>query len=208
MRKNRKPKNRKPKNLSLEISMNNNLMQIFKDDEFVCIRDKFPKAKFHALIIPISNEENDEFLNLEQVLESSNCFHFFKKLKEFTLKIVARLPESIDKNNLQYGFHAIQTFKPIHMHIISKDFFSPYLKNEKIWNSFNTPYFIHLDDLIRHLSVDLRECRINYFKNDIFHLKDCNHLESLLITSSIKCNICQQEQVNINSLKDHLLTHA
>ena len=60
---------KKPKNLSLEISMNNNLMQIFKDDEFVCIRDKFPKAKFHALIIPISNEENDEFLNLESGLD-------------------------------------------------------------------------------------------------------------------------------------------
>jgi aprataxin len=200
--------NRKPKNLSLENSMNDELMQLFKDEEVVCIRDKFPKAIFHALLIPISSSEENNFMNLEQVLKSPDCFNFFMKLKYYALRIIDLLTNSIDKTNLQYRFHAIQTFRPLHMHIISKDFFSVLLDSQKKWNSFNTSYFIHLDDFIRHLDVDLDKCRIDYFTSDPYHLRDINYLENLLISSGFKCNVCQENQESINSLKEHLLTHA
>ena len=39
--------------LSLEASMNDVTLQVFKNDAFVCIRDKYPKAKTHLLLIPL-----------------------------------------------------------------------------------------------------------------------------------------------------------
>ncbi len=201
-------KNRKPINLSLENSMNDELMQLYKDEEVVCIRDKFPKARFHALLIPISSSEENNFIDLEQVLKSPDCYNFFIKLKRVTLEIIDLLPNSIDKTNLQYGFHAIQTFRPLHMHIISKDFFSVHLNSQKKWNSFNTPNFIYLDDFIRHLEVDLDNCRIDYFISDKYHLTNIDYLERLLISSGFKCNACQENHESIDSLKEHLLTHA
>jgi aprataxin len=207
-KKKKKKQNKKLKNLSLEISMNDESMQLYKDEEVVCIRDKYPKAKFHALLIPISSSEENNFIDLEQVLKSPDCYNFFIKLKRVTLEIIDLLPNSIDKTNLQYGFHAIQTFRPLHMHIISRDFFSVHLNSQKIWNSFNTSYFIHLDDFIRHLEADLDNCRIDYFISDKYHLTNIDYLERLLISSGFKCNVCQENHESIDSLKEHLLTHA
>ena len=201
----KKRKNRKPKNLSLEESMNNKMMEIFKDNEFICIKDKYPKALFHALIIPISDDHR-LLLSVAQILALNNCLTFLRRIQKFSLKVIDLLPNSINKYNLQLGFHAIQTFKPLHMHIISKDFSTNNLNKKQIWNSFNTSYFIALDDLINHFEKDLNYGQRDYFSTDIFQIKNIKYLESLLL-SNIACNVCKKEQVNLVILKEHLLTH-
>ena len=66
-KKKKKKQNKKLKNLSLEISMNDESIQLYKDEKVVCIRDKFPKAKFHALLIPISSSEENNFINFSNI---------------------------------------------------------------------------------------------------------------------------------------------
>ena len=199
-RKNKKSK--KPKNLSLESSMADNTMQVFKNDNFICIQDKYPKSDTHLLLIPV----RQKLTNLEELIRLPESLSFLKEMKKCSKFIVDSLPNSIDKSNLQYGFHAIQTFEPLHMHIISRDFSTEFLKNDKIWNSFNTDYFIDLDDLIEHLEKDLDYLSKDYFIADKFHLRNHEYLNKLLQTR-LKCNICNSIQFNLNNLKEHLLSH-
>lgn len=40
------------------------------------------------------------------------------------------------------GFHAEPSMRRLHLHVISRDFYSPCLKTKKHWNSFNTPFLL------------------------------------------------------------------
>lgn len=42
------------------------------------------------------------------------------------------------------GFHALPSMRRLHLHVISDDFFSPYLKTKLHWNSFHTHFFYSL----------------------------------------------------------------
>lgn len=53
----------------------------------------------------------------------------------------------IELNNRQIdefkiGFHAEPSMQQLHLHVISTDFDSTFLKTKKHWNSFNTIFFI------------------------------------------------------------------
>ena len=135
-----------------------------------------------------------------------NCIHFLKEMKRCTEHVIKLLPSSVNKSCLKYGFHAIQTFTPLHMHIVSQDFCSEHLKSQTNWNSFNTEYFIDFDNLIHHLDIELRNLTIDYFHTDKFHLKNTEALNRLLLTK-LKCNVCNAAQANLENLKAHLLTH-
>ncbi len=93
---------------------------------------------------------------------------------------------------------------PLHVHIISSDFKSDFLKTKKHWNSFTTDYFLELKCLIEHLK-SLRTPD-DYFKTDKFNLKQPERLESFL-KFDLKCHICHSKLKNMPELKKHLNTH-
>lgn len=191
--------------LSLEPSMNDKTLQVYKDEEFVCIRDKYPKSRCHLLLIPYPIK-GTKLLKVEDLIRLPNSIDFLKEMKSLAHKIVETLPQSLNKLEFKYGFHSIQSMQPLHMHIITSDFQSDCLKNKKHWNSFNTSYFIKLDDLIEHLAKDLNNLSIDYFKTDKFNLKNKQMLEDYL-KLDLKCNVCSSKQSNMPNLKKHLLTH-
>lgn len=39
------------------------------------------------------------------------------------------------------GYHMSPSMQRLHLHVVSKDFNSDYLKTKKHWNSFNTEFF-------------------------------------------------------------------
>ena len=114
------------------------------------------------------------------------------------------MPSSINKTKINYGFHSVQSMNPLHMHIISNDFQSECLKNKKHWNSFTSPYFIHLDSLISHLESLNNE---DYFKQDKFNLNNKSKLDDYL-KMDLKCHVCHEAQSNMPNLKKHLQTHS
>lgn len=47
-----------------------------------------------------------------------------------------------NEKNFKIGYHASPSMQRLHIHVISKDFNSAYLKTKRHWNSFNTDNFI------------------------------------------------------------------
>nr|QNH68121.1 aprataxin [Brachionus koreanus] len=186
--------------LSLESSIKDPKLQVFKNDRFVCIKDKYPKAKAHYLLIP-HGDAFPKLIRVADLIKLNNCVDILNELKSLSDKIVEENFPCDVKSKAICGFHSIQSMQPLHMHIISKDFESDCLKNRKHWNSFNTKYFIRLDELIECLKKER-----DYFENDFFNLNNENVLKSYL-DLPLKCNICNIVQKNMPSLKRHLLTH-
>ncbi|CAG8687912.1 11800_t:CDS:10, partial [Funneliformis mosseae] len=114
------------------------------DDESVIIYDKYPKAKKHLLVIPRKRIDNIEELK-KQDLE------LIKKLKEKGQEIIEKMKQENPKLGFRMGFHVIQSLKQLHMHVISQDFISSYLKNKKHWNSFTTEFFKDVEEIEKKL---------------------------------------------------------
>lgn len=186
--------------LSLESSMKDQKLQVFKNERFVCIKDKYPKAKAHYLLIP-RGDSFPKLIKVADLIKLNNSLEILKEMKSLSDKIIEENFPNDVKSKAMCGFHSIQSMQPLHMHIISKDFQSDCLKNKKHWNSFNTKYFIRLEELIECL-----ENQEDYFKNDIFNLNNQNVLKNYL-DSPLKCNYCNDQQKNIPTLKRHLITH-
>lgn len=191
--------------LSLESSMNDTKLQIYKDDKFVCIRDKYPKSMVHFLLIPLAIK-GVKLTKVQDVLKLSNCLEFLGQMRKLADSIIDQHVSNDLKSRVNCGFHAIQSMNPLHMHIISNDFKSDCLKNKKHWNSFNTKYFINLNDLIQHLEVDLKNMSVDYFAKDKFNLNNSKVLKEYM-DQELKCNQCNLKLNNMPNLKKHLLTH-
>jgi aprataxin len=213
--------------LSLEQSMNDITLQVYRNDEFVCIKDKYPKARVHLLLIPLlASTSGTKLLKLEQLIRLPKPIEFLKLIQEISTKIiddfvieeVSLSLSKIQKSNLICGFHAVQSMQPLHMHIISNDFQSNCLKNKKHWNSFNTCYFIKLNELILHLQeiseLMIKQKQTNktigdeYFKMDKFFLRNRKKLDEFL-KMDLKCNKCKKNNIfkTIPELKKHLEQH-
>jgi aprataxin len=184
----------KPSFLSLESVINDPKCQIYKDDHCICIKDKFAKSKQHYLLIPFDEHQKRFSQLIDFKKENIKLLEHLKSVannlieKEFEIKTV---------ESYKLGFHSVQSMFPLHMHIITRDFVSDSLKTKKHWNSFNTRYFINLEEIIEHL-------KDHESLEDLLLAKD--ELEKLL-KSDLKCNQCPKVLSNMPKLKEHLRIH-
>ena len=128
-------------------SMNDPNMVTFEDAEICIIKDKFPKAMQHFLVLP----KKEKLVNLTKLtnLHIDLVHHMINSAK---FQIIEKFK---DKDiEFRYGFHAIPSMSQIHMHVISQDFISPCLKTKKHWNSFNTNYFVEAETVLKYLSKE------------------------------------------------------
>lgn len=186
--------------LSLEASMNDEKIQVYKNEKYICIKDKYPKAKVHFLLIP-HGDKMPKLLRLADLISLPKSVDILKEMKFLSDQLIEKNVPNDLKSKTLCGFHAIQSMQPLHMHIITTDFESECLKNKKHWNSFTTQYFIKIEDLIKCL-----EDEKDYFKNDKFNLNNQQILKKYL-DLPLKCNSCQAEQKNIPTLKRHIIIH-
>lgn len=76
--------------LSLEQSMSDPLLQLYRDSQFVCIRDKYPKSRVHLLLIPLpAATAGVRLLKVEQLLELSAPLDFLQRCRDVADDIVA-----------------------------------------------------------------------------------------------------------------------
>ncbi|KAL5280865.1 APTX family protein [Megaselia abdita] len=161
-------------------------LQVISSDIAVVIKDKYPKAKYHFLVLP--KEDISSIFKLTR--------DHLPVLDELRLLATNVIEVSGEKEkNFKIGFHAIPSMTRLHLHVISKDFISPCLKTKKHWNSFTTKLFIDYDKLYEELEKTGSVKRI-----ESTEAKD-------LENSPLKCNHCSFEAKTIPSLKDHLLSH-
>ncbi|XP_033822986.1 aprataxin [Periophthalmus magnuspinnatus] len=172
-------------NQGLKVSMQDPKLQIYKDETVVVIKDKYPKARFHWLVLPWQSIVHLKFLRKEHC----DLLRHMQKIGE---QMVLQCPDS-DSLRFRIGFHIIPAMSHLHLHVISQDFDSPYLKNKKHWNSFTTDYFIETKDVLKMLESDGR-----------VSVKEGT---SELLKLPLRCHICHRELSTIPALKEHLKSH-
>ncbi|XP_047534938.1 aprataxin [Vanessa atalanta] len=157
---------------------------IYKETKsIVVIKDKYPKAMIHYLILPREEISSIYKLNkthLNLLNEFGSMFNLIKEEHD---------------SELRAGFHAVPSMQRLHMHVISTDMNSPSLKTKIHWNSFTTSFFIPYEELIKKLTED------GYIQ------KISNDTHKTLMSLPLKCNQCSFEPKNMPQLKQHLLSH-
>lgn len=161
---------------------------IKSDDLTVTIKDSYPKARHHYLVLPKEDVPNLRSLNsahlslLEKMLENGRALVEEVKVKEPSL-------------DFRYGYHASPSMARLHLHVISQDFDSPCLKNKKHWNSFTSDFFLDADKV----AAILRE-------NGRVEL-DVRGIYEPMLKLPLRCHVCKMELQNMTELKDHIRQH-
>lgn len=172
-------------NQGLKVSMQDPVMQVYKDETVVVIKDKYPKARYHWLVLPWQSIPNLKSLRKE------HC-DLIRHMHNIGEQMVSQCPDS-DSLRFRIGYHAIPSMSHVHLHVISQDFDSPCLKNKKHWNSFTTDYFIESKDVLQMLQTDGKV--------------SVTEGASELLKLPLRCHTCHRELSTIPALKEHLKTH-
>ncbi|KAM7024146.1 aprataxin isoform 3-T3 [Acridotheres tristis] len=169
----------------LKSSMQDPEMQVYKDEKTVVIKDKYPKARYHWLVLPW-----DPITSLKSV--TRDHLKLLEHMHAVGQKMIEQCParESLE---FRLGYHAIPSMSQLHLHVISQDFDSPALKTKKHWNSFTTEYFLNSQDVIEMVRS----------KGKVM-VKD--HTSELL-KLPLRCHRCKQQLSTIPQLKEHLKKH-
>ncbi|KAL6043514.1 aprataxin-like protein [Balamuthia mandrillaris] len=156
------------------------------DDKTVVIKDKFPKAKYHFLVMPAQLVEGFSSLSVDDV-------PMLAALVERGHDLVKEIQAKEPSTEFRLGFHAVPSMRHLHMHVISQDFDSPCLKNKKHWHSFTSAFFIDAEDFVQRL---VTEGRIQFEKE---------RYEAML-KGGLACHRCSSPQKTIPALKAHIKT--
>ena len=146
---------------------------IYHNENFVAINDAYPKATVHTLLLPRNESKtllhpfdalsDPEFLTTVRaeaealkVLVASELRHLLGKhsaSEQARIEAMSAdpppdtLPLGRDwTKEIRVGVHAGPSMNHLHVHVMSRDMHSECLKHRKHYNSFNTPFFVPLDD--------------------------------------------------------------
>ncbi|KAJ5246491.1 Aprataxin-like protein [Penicillium chermesinum] len=146
---------------------------IYQNEEFVAIRDKFPKSSLHLLLLPrdrikmrkhpFEAFKDAEFLEKVKVeagklqkLAASELRRMYgkdsaqEKVRQAALDAHPppdELPAGRDwVKEIKCGVHAVPSMNDLHIHVIAVDHYSERMKHRKHYNSFATPFFVPLED--------------------------------------------------------------
>ncbi|XP_044612675.1 aprataxin isoform X1 [Equus asinus] len=169
----------------LRISMQDPKMQVYKDEQVVVIKDKYPKARHHWLVLPWASLSSLKAVTREHL-------ELLKHMHAVGEKVIAEFAGS-SKLRFRLGYHAIPSMSHVHLHVISQDFDSPCLKNKKHWNSFNTEYFLESQAVIEMVQ-EAGRVTVRDGMPELLKLPLC-------------CHECQQLLPSIPQLKEHLRKH-
>lgn len=194
---------------------------VYNDDKCIIIKDAYPKAAIHLLLLAkesflVKNSIKEILIDdLAKLKSLHDCAKSFVTQITYALAADAveeeilglHLPERFlseirlkharqNIGEFYFGYHIIPSLFPLHLHIISSDFISSYLKNKKHWNSFTTEYFVHTDR-VEEILEGGQEIR------EVYKEEECEKL----LNNRLKCPHCNSFLPNIPELKRHLTFH-
>eukprot|EP00042_Codosiga_hollandica_P054894 m.754655 g.754655 ORF g.754655 m.754655 type:complete len:620 (-) comp59003_c0_seq3:2669-4528(-) len=153
----------------------------------VVIKDKFPKARFHFLVLPKLMIDDIYALRQEHLPT-------LKAMQEAAALVIKSSLKESPRSEFKTGFHAKPSMAHLHMHAISQDFDSAAMNKKKHWNSFTTPFFVGskgVYDRVKELGAYPRA-------------SGEKELDDLL-QRDLRCHKCPTKFKTIPSLKEHLL---
>eukprot|EP00889_Picochlorum_renovo_P004848 jgi/Picre1/31878/NNA_007226.t1 len=166
---------------------------LFSDEECIVISDKFPKAKTHILAIARCG-------SLQGPLDlRPRHTGLLRHMKDVSYQVLSTLTdatiEQIKQQNMyRMGFHSSPSLSQLHMHVISKDFDSEYLKTKKHWTSFTNPqFFLNVDDVLAQFERGIPALDYNVEEKN-----------ALLRNTRLTCPVCQCQTLRtLPEMKDH-----
>ncbi|GAA6061473.1 hypothetical protein JCM10212_002552 [Sporobolomyces blumeae] len=179
------------------------------DDATLTIFDGFEKAKFHFLVLPrdpfpLANGgilASSSLDSLSTLVKSPDKLQVLRALKRQAFEVKEMIEDEMQKEYgwtwaIHVGFHAVESMKHVHLHVISSDMISDRLKNKKHWNSFRPDlgFFLHLDDVIDRVEAGT------------FNLKNRKEYEALLKTDLALPRPSSRSIRNIPELKTALVS--
>jgi len=159
---------------------------VISTDKLVAIKDKYPKAQLHFLVLPIKHIPSIFHLNRSHV----DLLDEMELLAQNLIEISGRRQE-----DFKIGYHASPSMQQLHLHVLSTDFDSPYLKTKIHWNSFNTPFFLTTESILEQL------------KGNGIVQKLPNDLLKNYLAAELTCHICHYKLSNMPKLKEHIKLH-
>lgn len=165
------------------------------DDNFVAIRDLYPKSSVHLLLLPRDTTkalqhpfdafEDADFLArtreaaipLKKLVASELRRNYSKISKSSTAREAAMnadppphtLPKGRDwEKEVLIGVHAHPSMSHLHVHVLSRDHVSECMRHRKHYNSFATPFLVPLEDMpLARDDVRRRPGRQGYLDHDL-----------------------------------------
>ncbi|XP_054712874.1 aprataxin-like isoform X2 [Uloborus diversus] len=169
----------------LKASMHDPSLIVKQDELIVIIKDKYPKAKHHYLILPKADVRNLKALNIDHL-------SLLKHMQDEAKKLINGIESP---SGFKIGYHAVPSMSQLHLHAISQDFDSPCLKTKTHWNAFTTEYFIDSEDVIRDVEKYGKVCCID------------ERSAKEILKKDLRCHICNESLKNMPKLKEHILVH-
>lgn len=174
--------------MQLVASMENPDLVVKSDELTVTIKDAYPKAKHHYLVLPKENIPALKSLKPSHVALMKHILKVGKALEE-------ELKAKDSSLKFRHGYHSSPSMSRLHMHVISQDFDSPCLKNKKHWNSFTSEFFKDAEEIN---SILENEGRVEF---------DKTKFEEML-KLPLKCHVCHLPLQNMPKLKEHIRKHV
>ncbi|CAH1372513.1 hypothetical protein MTP99_014003 [Tenebrio molitor] len=173
--------------LGLATSVNDPAYFVKSDDLVNVIKDKYPKAKYHFLIMP-----KEKISSLKAVTGQHQGL--LKHMEDVATEIAN--DKKHEGSTFKVGYHAEASMTQLHLHVISDDMNSDCLKTKKHWNSFTTEFFVKSQDVRKNLEKD--------GKIRLLTTEDCKKC----METPLKCHRCDVKPKNMPALKKHILTHV
>uniref|UniRef100_A0ACD5XKH9 Uncharacterized protein n=1 Tax=Avena sativa TaxID=4498 RepID=A0ACD5XKH9_AVESA len=152
-------------------------------DEVVVLKDLYPKAKKHVLVI----SRTDGLDSLADVKKEH--LPLLRSMHSVGLKWAQKFLEEDASLTFRLGYHSVPSMRQLHLHVISQDFNSPSLKNKKHWNSFTSAFFLD--------SVDVMEEVEQQGSATISP-------DEKILGMELRCHRCRSAHPNIPKLKSHI----
>ena len=153
---------------------------VYTDDSVIVIPDKYPKAKFHYLVIA----RQKELLGPLDICMPRDL-SLLKHMQHVATTVVQQRHRDMS-TTFHMGFHSIPSLPQLHLHVISHDFASPCMKTTKHWNSFTTDFFLPLDRILGGTTISYR-------------LED----KKALLSNYVQCPTCHATFTRLALVQDH-----
>jgi aprataxin len=193
------------------------------DDRLVGLLDKYPKSSTHALLLSRQpaldrvTQLTAEHVPLLQHMRAT-ALRFIEQQQEQQHQQVQQEQQHQQVQQQQeqqapsaaggdassttsippswrVGFHSVPSMAQLHLHILSDDFDSEWLKTKKHWNSYTSAFFLPLDDVLAGLQRGQPV------------VVDPSAAEALL-KQALACHRCGAALANMPKLKQHIASCA
>ncbi|XP_034488475.1 aprataxin-like protein [Drosophila innubila] len=161
---------------------------LIETDQAAVIKDSYPKAQYHFLVVAKENIDKVTALTREHL-------PLLDHMMELANQIIEK-QQHLPANHFLVGFKIDAFMNRLSMHVISNDFYSVSMRRKRHWNSFNTDLFLTYQAVYALLRVQGSVEPMSVEK-----------AEELRNIEQLHCNQCEFESNSLVALKGHLFEH-